>query len=158
MPSAALQITTPSDREVRMTRDFHAPRALVFDTLTRPELLRRWYGLEGWELIVCEIDLRPGGAWRYLSRLPNGREVGQQGIYREIAAPEKIVNTEFWDDWNPGEVLVTTLLTEHDGETTLTVTILFPSKEVRDTLIAHGMNNNTAQMYDQLERLLASLS
>lgn len=157
MPSAALQITTPSDREILMTRDFHAPRTLVFDTLTKPELLRRWYGPEGWTLTVCEIDLRPGGAWRFVSRQPDGRETAQFGTYREIDAPERIVQTEFWEDWNPGEVLVTTVLTEADGRTTLAATSLYPSKDVRDKLIAYGMNEHAGAEYDKLEKLLKAL-
>ena len=158
MPSAALQITTPSDCEILMTRDFRAPRTLVFHALTKPDLLRRWYGPEGWSLVVCDIDLRPGGAWRFVSRQPDGRETAQFGTYREIVAPEKIVNTEFWEDWNPGEVLVTTLLTEAGGKTSLAATSLYPSKDVRDKLIAYGMNENAGAEYDRLERLLHTLS
>jgi uncharacterized protein YndB with AHSA1/START domain len=117
-----------------MTRVFRAPRALVFDALTRPELLKRWYGPPGWSLVVCEIDLRVGGAWRFVTRRPNGKELGQRGVYREIVPPERLVNTESWDDWNPGELLITTLLVEQAGTTAFTSTLRFPSREVRDTL------------------------
>ena len=86
-----LTITTPTDRELVVTRVFDAPRALVFAAFTTPELLKRWYGPDGWSMVICEIDLRTGGAWRFVSRRPNGKEVGQHGIYREIVAPERIV-------------------------------------------------------------------
>jgi uncharacterized protein YndB with AHSA1/START domain len=96
-----LKVTTPSDREVVMTRVFNAPRNLVFDALTRPDLLKRWYGPVGWSLVACEIDLRVGGGWRFVTRRPDGREIGQRGVYREIVPPERLVNTESWEDWNP---------------------------------------------------------
>ena len=105
-----LRITTPSELEVVVTRAFDAPRSLVFDALTRPELLKRWYGPAGWALVICEIDLKVGGAFRLVSRRADGKDIGQCGVYLEIAAPERLVNTEWWEDWNPGEVLVTTVL------------------------------------------------
>jgi uncharacterized protein YndB with AHSA1/START domain len=85
--------------------------------LTKPTLLKRWYGPLGWSLVVCEIDLKVGGAWRFVTRKPDGNEVVQRGVYREIVAPERIVYTESWEDWKVGEVLVTTLLTERGGRT-----------------------------------------
>ena len=139
-----------------MTRVFDAQRDLVFDALTKPEFLRRWYGPSGWSLAVCEIDLRVGGAWRFVSRQPDGKEVGQRGVYREVASPERIVNTESWEDWNPGELLVTTTLVEQGGKTTLTVTSLFPSQEVRDMLLKSGMASGAAETYDRLAEVLAS--
>jgi len=151
-----LTITTPTEREIVMTRVFDAPRGLVFEALTRPELLRRWYGPHGWSLVVCEIDLRVGGAWRFVTRRPDGKEVGQRGVYREIVAPQRLVNTESWEDWNPGEVLVTAVLMEQGGQTTLTSTLLFPSREVRDALIESGMTNGAAESYDKLAAYLAS--
>ena len=151
-----LKITTPSERELVMTRVFQAPRNLVFDALTKPDLLKRWYGPVGWSLIVCEIDLRVAGAWRFVTRRPDGKEVGQRGVYREIVAPQRLVNTESWEDWNPGEVLVTAVLMEQGGQTTLTSTLLFPSREVRDALIESGMTNGAAESYDKLAAYLAS--
>lgn len=151
-----LTITTPTDRELVVTRVFDAPRALVFAAFTTPELLKRWYGPDGWSMVICEIDLRTGGAWRFVSRRPNGKEVGQHGIYREIVPPERIVNTEAWEDWNPGELLVTTKLAEHDGKTTYTNTMLFPSQEVRDLLMKAGMLSGAAESYLKLDALLAS--
>jgi uncharacterized protein YndB with AHSA1/START domain len=158
MNVATLNVTTPTDRELVMTRAFNAPRTLVFDALTKPELLRRWYGPSGWSLVVCEIDLRVDGAWRFVSRRPDGKQIGQRGVYREIVAPARLVNTESWEDWNPGEVLVTTILVEQAGTTTLTVTSLFPSQEVRDMLIKSGMTSGAAETYDKLEEYLASIA
>jgi len=154
----ALQVTTPKERELVMTRVFDAPRNLVFDALTKPELLQRWYGPVGWSLVVCEIDLRVGGTWRFVSRRPDGKEVGQRGVYREILRPERLVNTESWEDWSPGELLVTTVLVEHGGKTTFTNTLLFPSQEVRDTLIKSGMTSGAAEAYDKLAEYLASIA
>jgi uncharacterized protein YndB with AHSA1/START domain len=157
-PTATLQIATPTEREVVLKRTFDAPRRLVFDALTKPELLKRWYGPNGWTMVVCEIDLRVGGAWRFVTRRADGTEVGQNGVYREIVAPERIVNTEAWEDWNPGEVLVTTALVEHEGATTYTNTLLFPSQEVRDSLIASGMTSGAAESFDRFAEYLASVS
>jgi uncharacterized protein YndB with AHSA1/START domain len=155
--SATLNVTTPTERELVMTRVFNAPRRLVFDALTKPELIRRWYGPVGWSMVVCEIDLRVDGAWRFVSRRPDGKQIGQRGVYREIVAPERLVNTESWEDWNPGELLVTTILVEHAGTTTLTMTSLFPSQEVRDMLIKSGMTSGAAETYDKLAACLASM-
>jgi uncharacterized protein YndB with AHSA1/START domain len=155
--SATLNVTTPTERELVITRVFNAPRHLVFDALTKPELIRRWYGPVGWSMVVCEIDLRVDGAWRFVSRRPDGKQIGQRGVYREIVAPERLVNTESWEDWNPGELLVTTILVEHAGATTLTMTSLFPSQEVRDMLIKSGMTSGAAETYDKLAACLASM-
>jgi uncharacterized protein YndB with AHSA1/START domain len=155
--SATLNVTTPTERELVMTRVFNAPRRLVFDALTKPELIRRWYGPVGWSMVVCEIDLRVDGAWSFVSRRPDGKQIGQRGVYREIVAPERLVNTESWEDWNPGELLVTTILVEHAGTTTLTMTSLFPSQEVRDMLIKSGMTSGAAETYDKLAACLASM-
>jgi uncharacterized protein YndB with AHSA1/START domain len=153
-----LRITTPNDLDVVLTRVFDAPRAMVFDALTKPELLKRWYGPDGWSLDVCEIDLRPGGRWRFVVRRPDGKPIGQYGVYREITPAERIVNTERWEDWDPGETLVTTVLAEDkDGRTTMTSTSRFPSKDVRDTVLKSGLEHGAAQTYDKLAELLALL-
>lgn len=132
-PTKTLQVTTPSDREIAMTRVFDAPRRLVWDALTKPELLKRWfYGPPGWTLAVCEMDLRVGGAYRWVWSGPNGAPMGVRGVYREIVRPERIVASEKFDEsWYPGEALDTTVLTEHAGKTTLTLTVLYESKEAR---------------------------
>lgn len=151
-----LVISTPSDREVRHTRRFAAERALVFAALTRPEILAQWYGPQGWTLVSCDIDLRAGGAWRYVTRQPSGREITQHGVYLEVVEPERLVYTEHWLDWDVGEVVVTTELTEPTpGETLLTLTSRFPSKQVRDQLLAAGADRGAREHYDKLEAYLA---
>lgn len=145
--------TTPSDREIVMTRVFDAPRALVFDAYTNPEHLPHWFGPRGWTLPVCEIDLRPGGAWRFILRGPDGTEMGMRGVYQEIAPPERLVSTESFDDY-PGETLNTLILSEEDGKTTYTVTVLYPSKEVRDAVLASGMQEGASESFDRLAEYL----
>src|SRR3954452_24779572 len=122
--TGTLQVTTPSDCEIVLTRVFDAPRRLVFDAFTKPELLKRWFGPRGWSLAVCEVDLRVGGTWRFVLRGPEGAEMGMRGTYREITPPNRSVHTESFDDY-PGESVVTTVLTERDGKTTLTATVLY---------------------------------
>src|SRR5712691_8296926 len=120
--TGTLQVTTPSEREIAMTRVFDAPRSLVFDALTRPELLKRWLGVRGgWSMVVCEIDLKVGGTYRYVWRGPRGNEMGRRGVYREIVRPERLVATEAFDEsWYPGEAVDTTVLVEQGGKTRLT--------------------------------------
>ena len=149
-----LTITTPNDRDVVLTRVFAAPAHLVFDALTRPELITRWSGVEGWSFVVCEVDLRVGGKWRFVSRKPNGKTVGQYGVYQEIVPGKRLVNTELWEDWDAGETLVTTELVEHHGRTTYTSTIHFPSPDVRDSVVKHGLSSSAPAMYDRLAQLL----
>ncbi len=152
--TGTLQVTTRGDREVVMTRVFDAPRSLVFDALSKPELLRRWFGPRGWSLTTCEVDLRVGGAWRFVLRGPDGREMGMSGVYREIAAPDRSVHTERFDDY-PGESVVTTVLIEENGRTTLTATVLAESREIRDAVIQSGMEHGAAESYDKLAEVLA---
>ena len=120
--SETFKITTRGDRELVMTREFDAPRHLVFDAFTKPELVRRWLlGPDGWSMPVCEIDLRVGGSYRYVWRHASGNEMGMGGVFREIVPPERIVSTEKFDHaWYPGEAVGTIVLTEHAGKTTLT--------------------------------------
>jgi len=153
-----LQISTPSDREVMVTREFDARPSLVFDALTKPELLKRWYGPEGWSLDICEVDLKVGGKWRFVSSKPNGKKIGQYGVYQEIVHGERLVNTEAWEDWDAGETLVTTILTEENGKTKYTSTILFPSREVRDTVLKSGLESSAAPLYDKLARLVQEMT
>jgi uncharacterized protein YndB with AHSA1/START domain len=153
--TGTLQVTTPSDREVVLTRVFNAPRSLVFDAFTKPELLKRWFGPRGWSLAVCEVDLRVGGAWRFVLRGPDGAEMGMRGTYRELAPPDRSVHTESFDDY-PGESVVTTVLTEQDGKTTLTATVRYKSREIRDAVIQSGMEHGAAESYDKLAELLES--
>ncbi len=153
-----LKVTTPTDREIVMTRVFDAPRHMVFDAWTKPELLKRWlYGPPDWSLAVCDMDLRPGGALRWVWRGPDGTEMGLRGVYREIVPPERIVHTELFDeDWTGGETLVTLVLTEHDGKTTVTMTVLYSSREARDGALKTDMEHGVAAGYDRLAEMLAS--
>jgi uncharacterized protein YndB with AHSA1/START domain len=155
--TGTLTVTIPSAREVVLTRVFDAPRHLVFDALTRPELVKRWFGPHGWTLVVCEIDFRVGGAWRYVLEGPDDRSMGMGGEYREIVPGERTVHTEAFDDY-PGDSVVTVVLTEHEGRTTLTGTVLYESQEVRDAVIASGMEHGAAETYDRLAELLPSLA
>jgi uncharacterized protein YndB with AHSA1/START domain len=157
MHAGKLEVTTPSDREICMTRVFDAPRRLVFDCWTRPELVRRWLtGPPGWEFVVCEIDLRAGGAYRWVWRNQAGKEMGLGGVYRQVVAPERIVNTQlFDDDWTGGEAIGTLVLTESNGKTTVSDTILYASKKVRDEILKSGMERGVAASYDRLDGILA---
>lgn len=152
--TGTVKITTPTDREVTVTREFDSPAAVIFDALTKPEILKRWYGQEGWEMIVCDIDLRVGGKWRFVSRLPGGKEIGQLGVYQEIVPGKRLVNTENWEDWEAGECLVTTDLDEQDGKTLLTSTTLFPTMEVRDFILKSGFEGSVRVFYDRLSEVL----
>jgi uncharacterized protein YndB with AHSA1/START domain len=153
--TGTLQVTTPSDREIVMTRVFDAPRSMVYDAFTRPELLKRWFGPRGWSLEVCEIDLRVGGKWRFVLRGPDGAEMGMSGVYRELVPPERSVHVERFDDY-PGESLVTAVLVEKGGKTTMTATILYESQEIRDAVIRSGMEHGAAESYDKLAEMLGS--
>jgi uncharacterized protein YndB with AHSA1/START domain len=155
-----LTVTTPSDREVQVTRKFGAPRALVFKALTTPDLLMRWmHGPNGWTLAVCEVDLRVGGAFRYVWRKANGREMGMGGVFREVDPPLRIVHVEQFDeDWTGGEVVVTSTLTEHQGATTLAVTMLYVSKAARDAALQTNFATGMEAGYKTLAEVLASLA
>jgi uncharacterized protein YndB with AHSA1/START domain len=150
-----LAITTPTDREVVITRVFDAPRRMVFDALTRPELLRRWLEAPGRSLEVCDIDLRVGGAYRFVWRGPGRKDVGLRGVYRELAPPERLVTSESWEDWDAGETVATTVLVERQGKTTMTLTTLFPSREVRDTVLEAGLKSGAETNYEKLADVLA---
>jgi uncharacterized protein YndB with AHSA1/START domain len=155
--TGTLNVTTPTEREIVMTRVFDAPRHLVFDAWTRPELLKRWLGPRAWSMVVCDIDLKVGGSYRFVWRGPDGTEMGMGGMYREIVRPERLVATESFDDpWYAGEALDTTVLTEQGGKTTLTTTVLYQSREVRDAVLKSGMDQGVAEGYDRLAELLAS--
>jgi uncharacterized protein YndB with AHSA1/START domain len=155
--AAKLQITTPSDREIAMTRVFDAPRSMVFDAWTKPELIRRWLGVfGGWKFVVCEVDLRVGGKYRYVWRGPSGEELAMGGVYREIVRPERLVCTEKFDEpWYPGDAVDTTVFVEKSGKTTVTTTVMYASKEARDGVLKSPMEGGVAQSYDKLAELLA---
>jgi len=155
-----LEITTPSDREIAMTRTFDAPRPLVFEAFTRPELIKRWLGVRaGWTMPVCEVDLRVGGKYRYVWRGPKGNDMGMGGVFREIVAPERIVATEKFDDsWYAGEAVDTTVFVEKGGRTTVTMTVRYESKAARDGVLATPMATGVAESYDKLAEYLATIA
>jgi uncharacterized protein YndB with AHSA1/START domain len=142
-----------------MTRVFDAPRHLVFEACSKPELVRQWLlGPEGWSMPVCEIDLRVGGSYRYVWRHSDGREMGMGGVYREIVIPERVVATEKFDEaWYPGEAVGTLVLVERDGETTLTQTMLYDSRQTRDAVLKSPMETGVAASYDRLEKIVTSM-
>jgi uncharacterized protein YndB with AHSA1/START domain len=156
--SGTFQVSTPSDREIRMTRLFDAPRPLVFEAMTKPEHVKRWWGRlgENYSVPVCEIDLRPGGAWRFVNRHPKGEAVFY-GVYREIAPPERLVFTEIYEPFPDVESVVTSVFTEENGKTRLTVTAIYPSVDVRDMVVKTGMAKGAAISYDRLEDLVREL-
>jgi uncharacterized protein YndB with AHSA1/START domain len=153
-----LKVTTPTDRGIVMTRVFDAPRRMIFDAFTKPELLKRWLlGPPGWSMIVCEVDLNVGGKYRYMWRNTEGQQMGMGGVVREIVAPERLVATEKFDDpWYPGEAVGTLVLTELSGRTTLTQTVLYESREIRDGVLKSGMESGVAASYDRLAEILKS--
>jgi uncharacterized protein YndB with AHSA1/START domain len=121
----------------------------------------RWHGAHGWNLVVCEVDLRVGGAWRFVSRGPDGAELGHRGVYREISAPARLAYTESFDDqWFPGEAVVTATLDERAGRTgpitTLTTRVDYPSREVRDIALRSPMERGLAESYRRLDAALAA--
>lgn len=156
---ARLQVTTPGDREIAMTRTFDAPRRMVWDAYTRPELIRRWLlGPPGWSMPVCEVDLRVGGTFRFVWTKDGGHEMGMSGVYREIVAPERLVNTEAFDQpWYEGEAEATVTLTEAAGRTTIVTLVRYASREVRDGVLKSGMESGVAASYDRLAEILASM-
>jgi uncharacterized protein YndB with AHSA1/START domain len=153
--TGTLKVTTPTDREIVMTRVFDAPRRLVWEAFTKPELLKRWFGPRGWSMVVCEVDLTVGGGFRFVLRGPDGKDMGMRGVYREIVPPERSVHMESFDDY-PGEAQVTGTFVEQGGKTTLTASVLYPSPEVRDIVLKSGMEHGAAESYDKLAELLAS--
>lgn len=153
----ATTFTTPTDQEIVITRVFDAPRTLVWEAVTQPEHVPRWYGPRGWTLPVLEMDLRPGGTWRHVMRSPEGRDLGMSGVYREVSPPERLVTTESFDDF-PGESLNTLTLTEEQGGTRITVSVLYPSKEIRDAVLQSGMREGASQTYDRMDEHIQELS
>src|SRR5213594_1622512 len=156
--SDSFKVTTPSDQEIRMTRLFDAPRHLVFEAMTKPEHVKQWWGRlgEGYSVPVCEIDLRPGGAWRFVNRHPKG-EVAFYGEYREITPPSRLVFTEIFEQFPDSVSVVTAELSEEGGKTRLTATVRYPSKDVRDMVLGSGMAKGAGISYDRLEDLVAEL-
>lgn len=157
---ATVDISTPSDREIRITRVFNAPRKLVFDAYTKPELLTRWMGvMPGWTWATCEIDLRVGGRFRFVWRGPDGFEMGMGGTYLEVTPPRRIVATESYDQkWYEGECVETVSLEENDGRTTLTMLLRYDTQAVRDAVLQGPATSGMAAGFDNLEALLPTLT
>jgi uncharacterized protein YndB with AHSA1/START domain len=157
--SDTFDVTTPSEVEIRMTRLFGAPRALVFEAMTKPEHIRRWWGClgEGYSVPVCEVDLRPGGKWRFVNRHPNG-EAEFYGEYQEIDPPSRLVFTEIFADHPDVVSVVTSDYTDEDGKTRMIVSVRYPSREIRDMVLSTGMSGGAALSYDRLEDLVATLA
>jgi uncharacterized protein YndB with AHSA1/START domain len=155
--TGTLAVTTPAPNQIVLTRVFNAPRTLVFDAFTKPELLKRWFGPRGWLLETCEVDLKVGGHFRFVLRGPEGDHMGMRGTYRHIDAPCRSVHIESFDDL-PGEAEVMTELTERERKTVLTATITYASAEIRDAVIKSGMEHGAAESYDRLAELLEVLT
>jgi uncharacterized protein YndB with AHSA1/START domain len=155
--SGLATVTLPSDREIVITRVFDAPAKLVFEAMTNPEHVRRWWGLRSSTFVVCDIDFRVGGEWRYVLREEDGSEFGWHGKYREIEAPHRLVSTEVFEGFPDAESVNTVTLVEEDGQTTLTTTVLHQSQEYRDGHINSGMEGGMQETFDRLEELLRSL-
>jgi uncharacterized protein YndB with AHSA1/START domain len=150
-------ISTPSDRELALTRVFDAPRRLVWEVSTKPEHLTKWMlGPEGWTMPICESDFREGGKWRFVWRNAKGSEMSMHGVYQEIVAPERFVTTENWGPEWP-ETINTISFAEEDGRTRMTGTIRYVSTEARDAAMKSGMTDGANISYDRLDDLLASL-
>jgi len=157
--SDSFKVTTPSDCEIQLTRLFDAPRDLLYEAMSRPEHIREWWGRigEGYSVPVCEVDLRVGGAWRFVNRTPAGQLATFYGVYRELVPPERVVFTEIFEQFPDTESVVTALLTEEGGKTRLTVIVRYPSIEVRDMVLGTGMARGAGLSYDQLEEVAARL-
>jgi uncharacterized protein YndB with AHSA1/START domain len=159
---AKSSVMLPNDLEVVVVRDFNAPRSLVFEAWTRPELVSRWLlGPPGWTMPVCEMDVRVGGKFRWRWRNEAGAEFGFTGVFREVVRPSRIVHTEVYDPGTVGgdmggEALITAVLTETNGITTYTTTIRYQSKADRDAAVSTGMTDGMEQSFAQLDALLAA--
>jgi uncharacterized protein YndB with AHSA1/START domain len=156
--SGKLKLTTPSDCEIAFTRAFDAPQRLVFDAFTKPAMVKRWLlGPDGWTMPVCKMDLRDGGKYRWVWRHADGREMGMGGVYREVAPPERVVFTEQFDEaWYAGSALITVTFHEENGVTTMTQTIRYDSKKVRDAVLKSGMKRGVVASYHRLAEILES--
>ncbi len=156
--ASSLNLTLPSDREIAMSRVFDAPRRLVFEAHSKCEHLKRWWGRKGSTLPVCEMDFRPGGAWRFVERSADGAEHGFRGVYREVVPPERLVYT-FEYEGLPGHIAVETLtFVEEGGRTTLTSTMRFDSVEDRDGMLRSGMEAGAAETLDRLAEHLETMA
>ena len=160
--SGTATVTLPTDEQILITREFDAPKHLVYKAWTTPELVKRWWNAKRGEVTIAEIDLRVGGVWRYVMVADGGFEVGFHGEYREIVPNERIVSTEVYEGMPQGDgpeqgTLNTATFTEADGRTTLTILVQAPSKEIRDAIIDSGMEAGMQDAMDLLEQVAISL-
>jgi uncharacterized protein YndB with AHSA1/START domain len=158
--SGTATVTLPTDRQILITREFDAPRHLVYKAWTTPELVKRWWHANRGQVTIAEIDLQVGGAWRYVSVTEDGMEVAFHGEYREIVPNERIVSTEVYEgipDAEQHAALNTLTLTERDGRTLLTVLVEHPTKQGRDAHISSGMEPGMQDALDLLEQVAVSL-
>ena len=160
--SGTATVSLPTDEQILITREFAAPAELLWKAFTTPELVRRWWHANRGEITVCEIDLRVGGSWRFVTVAPDGFEVAFHGEYREIVPNERIVATEIYEGaWEPGKpeqgTVNTTTFAEADGRTTLTILVEAPSKQLRDAIIDSGMEEGLQDALDLLEGVAGSL-
>lgn len=155
----SLRVSTPTDRNIVLTRTFFAPGQLVFDAYTKPDLLTRWYGARGWQLVGCDIELREGGRYRLESLGPRGVTMVQTGTVRQIQAPLRLVLTELFEDQSyPGETLITHEFSEHSGQTTVTTTVRYATPEGRDAVLRYPMARGMGESGDRLVELLTDLA
>ena len=156
MNAASMTIIAQGDREIYITRMFDAKSQLVFDAMTKPELMKRWlFGPDGWSLVVCDVELRPGGTFRYVwKHAARGTDMGMGGVFLEIDAPAKIVHKELFDeDWTGGETIVTMLLKEDGSRTKMEMTISYGSSEARDGALKSGMAEGMEAGYSRLDTI-----
>lgn len=158
--TSKLEVRAEGENAVVIARSFAAPRDLVFDCWTKPHFVKQWLtGPEGWSFLVCEIDLKVGGQYRYVWQNTEGATMGMTGTLKEIVKPEKLVSSEIFDeDWTGGEALVTALFTSEDGSTRVTQTVVYSSAEAREGALASGMTEGMEAGYQRLERVLAELT
>ncbi len=158
--SGTLKVTTPTDREIVITRVFSAPRRMVWDALSKPDMIKRWlFGPPGWTMTVCDDDARVGGTFHWAWSGPNGEQLAMRGVYREVTPPERIVRTESFEFGcapQSGEQVCTLTLSEQGASTLLKLVVAYPSKEARDGALASGMDQGMRAGYDRLEELLTS--
>lgn len=153
--SGSAEVTLPTDTEIMITRKFDAPAELVFDVWTAPEHVRNWWGWEKDEMRVCEIDLRVGGAYRFVAG-DKDREVAFRGVYQEIERPHRLVSTEVYEPYPESESINTLTLEEDDGVTTMTILVAHRSREARDATIASGMEKGLQHSLDRVDKVLAN--
>ena len=156
--SASFKTTTPADNRIVLTRLFNAPRHLVFEAMSKPEHIKRWWGNldDGYSVPVCEVDLRVGGKWRFVNRHPKG-DAEFYGVYKEIHPPGRIVFTEIYAPFPDAESVVTATLSDENGKTRLNATSSYPSKEIRDMVLSTGMERGAGISYDRLDEVAMEL-